>query len=854
MESCHERFDTIRLYCSHLHKVHFLANDANQPPLVCTFEACDKEFKSFNSFGFHLRNHMCNHDTPQRVDDSDDSDTDDAPADVVDFAGSDGEFEIDVGHLAGSDTGEGEIGVGNVAGSDLDEDDTSSVDRPSCSYATELLRFRLEMSSRNVPLSTVESAFKGINKLVGSLITTMKVDAPNEAARSSIIKVEDECAKSFDNVRSDHKMISHLLESDLLVLPQMKVLGKRWNTLNDQDTGTVSHEEISDTFQYVPILSVLRQLLKHEEVRKVIDSSGPSDDEWMRSFYDGDCYKSHRFFSVTVDGLQLLIFYDDFGVANPLAARADLYKLGGIYWTILNLPAWLRSKLSCIFLAVLFYRNDLHTYSFDKFLEPLVADLKTLETQGVSVLVDSKTGPPQLRNFKGTVAQFIGDNLGINGMFNYVEAFNATTTYCRFCEMHGADASQHYSDVPALRRTEASHAAHLANQASHPGQKHTAGVRGDCILNKIPSFHVTRNYTVALVHDIFHGIAKETVCLVCFHLIEMKCFTLEQLNSALENFDYGFEERRNKPVNNFYRTVKKKQRVLNIKVSFAESACLFRLLPQMIGGLVLGEDAVDIWEVLLLLLECCLIIFAPACTREMVDLLSQKIDGFLRKWMDLFSETDSFTPKMHFLTHYPALILKLGPLVGYSEIRYEAYHQLMKRLALTVSNFRNVPYTLAGRRQRTLACQWLEGPQWETVSGLVRTHSTMVSSTEDAGLLGSIVDPASAIQSGRAVDLRGERFQCGSIIVCGLDDNDFPILREIKRIYVHDSTHVIFICGILETKNFNRHLFAFSADLTNEEVALSSNRDGFDYHPVARRHSGFNSEEMFVSLRHWPER
>lgn len=54
---------------------------------------------------------------------------------------------------------------------------------------------------------------------------------------------------------------------------------------------------------------------------------------------------------------------------------------------------------------------------------------------------------------------------------------------------------------------------------------------------------------------------------------------------------------------------------------------------------------------------------------------------------------------MHYMIHYPRLILSYGPLVHLSCLRFEAKHQYFKRVATVLGNFKNITKTLARRHQ-----------------------------------------------------------------------------------------------------------------------------------------------------------
>ena len=59
-----------------------------------------------------------------------------------------------------------------------------------------------------------------------------------------------------------------------------------------------------------------------------INSSHGSSDEIMRDFCDAQLIKDSEMFKTDPTALQLIMYYDDIEVANPLGAKAGIHKLG----------------------------------------------------------------------------------------------------------------------------------------------------------------------------------------------------------------------------------------------------------------------------------------------------------------------------------------------------------------------------------------------------------------------------------------------------------------------------------------------------------------------------------------------
>ena len=83
--------------------------------------------------------------------------------------------------------------------------------------------------------------------------------------------------------------------------------------------------------------------------------------------------------------------------------------------------------------------------------------------------------------------------------------------------------------------------------------------------------------------------------------------------------------------------------------------CLARLLPLMIGDAIPTDD--DCWYNFLLLLEMLDYIFAPTLTFEAVAQLTVTINDHHQGFKNIYP-TCPIIPKMHYIIHYPDLILR----------------------------------------------------------------------------------------------------------------------------------------------------------------------------------------------------
>ena len=72
-------------------------------------------------------------------------------------------------------------------------------------------------------------------------------------------------------------------------------------------------------------------LLQNQDVLHEIENPHNSNDDVLRDVMDGDFFKQHPIFSQDLYALQILAYYDDLEVANPLGSKSKIHKIGMFY-------------------------------------------------------------------------------------------------------------------------------------------------------------------------------------------------------------------------------------------------------------------------------------------------------------------------------------------------------------------------------------------------------------------------------------------------------------------------------------------------------------------------------------------
>ena len=108
----------------------------------------------------------------------------------------------------------------------------------------------------------------------------------------------------------------------------------------------------------------------------------------LSDFCDGELFKAHPLFSTDLFALQIIAYFDELEVCNPLGMHIKRHKLGIVFFTLGNVRPEYRSSLKAINLVAVATTPVIENYGLNKILDPFVKDLNTLATKGVTVTHD----------------------------------------------------------------------------------------------------------------------------------------------------------------------------------------------------------------------------------------------------------------------------------------------------------------------------------------------------------------------------------------------------------------------------------------------------------------------------------
>ncbi|KAJ8665614.1 hypothetical protein QAD02_007276 [Eretmocerus hayati] len=177
------------------------------------------------------------------------------------------------------------------------------------------------------------------------------------------------------------------------------------------------------------------------------------------------------------------------------------------------------------------------------------------------------------------------------------------------------------------------------------------GIKEECTLHNVNDFHITENISVDLMHDFSEGVCMFVMHNLIYPFVYVKeNFTLETLNAKVAAFNYGPSEALNKPPTIVPDRVLKHDK---LKMSASEALTFVRFFGMIMGELIPEDDAhYKLYCYLRRILD---ILLSPRFIEADAILLGE----YTQRMNSLYIEFDGrFKPKMHFLIHYPAILLK----------------------------------------------------------------------------------------------------------------------------------------------------------------------------------------------------
>jgi len=556
--------------------------------------------------------------------------------------------------------------------------------------------------------------------------------------------------------------------------------------------GTLNYSEHSTKGVLMPLKFQFKNFFEHGENLKNMKNRVESlrtDNSTISNFVQGKLWQSkiRQFEGRLV--FPYFLYIDDVEINNPLSSHAGFQSISAIYYSFPLVEN--NSKLSNIFLAALIKATDIKEFGNDACLLELINEMNSIEKEGVSI--STEFGNIQIHFVLGLV---LGDNLGLNSLLEFSKSFSANY-YCRFCKSHKLVSHNLCEENSASMRTMENYAEDVAlNNFSE------TGIYKESILNKLNSFHVTQNYVVDIMHDIFEGVCHYNLCHIIKYYIDLQIFSLETLNLRKKNFNYGPLESGNLSPEITELHLSK----FRLKMTAREMMTFVHYFSLMIGDLIPIYD--EVWNFYLVFIKIIDILLSYKYTESTISYLKQLISQHNSMYTHFFNDT--LKPKHHFLIHYPSIIEQSGPPRHYWCFRFEGKHKELKMYARTTSSRKNITLTLAKKFQFKFAHIILQ-PTTPNVS-LKHKHLTNSIPIDRQMIYNSYFSGNSQFSCYNQIEYIGTLYKKGYYLTKFTDQVCLFEIDEI--IVVHESIDKVYLCTKqIELEGFNSHLEAFEVNI-----------------------------------------
>ena len=150
--------------------------------------------------------------------------------------------------------------------------------------------------------------------------------------------------------------------------------------------------------------------------------------------------------------LQIIGYYDELEICNPLGSSIKKHKLGIVLFSIGNINPKRRSTYKAIFLSTIAKVSLIEGYGIDAILKPFVDNLNVLGTSGVEVNIDG-----EMKVYHGGLVAFLADNLVSHSIGSFKESMSFAKRFCRTCLTDKESSYNYFTEEEFEMRTPSEH-------------------------------------------------------------------------------------------------------------------------------------------------------------------------------------------------------------------------------------------------------------------------------------------------------------------------------------------------------------------------------------------------------------
>lgn len=279
--------------------------------------------------------------------------------------------------------------------------------------------------------------------------------------------------------------------------------------------------------------------------------------------------------------------------------------------------------------------------------------------------------------------------MGGNVALGFVQSFSATY-FCRMCLCSKEETRITTIPLPDKYRERSNYheAIQIIKNSIDVNLKDTKGVAEYCVMNDLQYFHILDNWTGDIMHDLCEGTIK-VLLEKFFELgIKKKIWSEMQIKSHVSNYDFGVLNSRFIP-----STVKLTTK--NLNQSASQMKCLVQHTPYIFYSYRDNPNLEHGWVCISTMLKILQICYSNEISEQDLSELETVIHCHLENVKKCFGI--QLKPKHHFMTHYPEIIRRSGPLCHMSTLRYEMKHKSLTSTMKNNNNFKCVTKSMTDR-------------------------------------------------------------------------------------------------------------------------------------------------------------
>lgn len=603
---------------------------------------------------------------------------------------------------------------------------------------------------------------------------------------------------------TSYRRLSYFEKKGTLICPIEYPVGerieyvRRGSILRSETVNSVAHKiSLHDILlKFFSMPNILKETIDNYNELMTLDPS-----QSLHNVVNGSAWRAKYSNSQTIT-LPLFLHVDDLEILNPLGPRSGIHKLGAAYISVPCLPTKFVSKLKCIFLALLYHSNDRVVFGNEKIFKPLINQFNDLLLNGIFF---------NLNDFKGLVyfslAAILGDNLGLNGIFGFVESFSAEFS-CRYCKCPKSLMKKQFHEDKSLLRNLPDY----LEDVEKNNWKET-GIKEKCVFLNVNKFNPFSEGAFDTMHDLSHGCSRYVLSKMLVALID-KChyFTIETFNDRLSAYRFG-PDFDNKPTALKLAHLKNG----NLRLSASQTDTLVKHLGVLIGDLIPLYD--KYWEIYITLRKVYDFAFSKVFVPSETALFDHYVGLLCTQFIELFNET--LKTKFHNLLHYNTVALQLGPLKFISSMRFEAKHFMQKLAAQASSNRLNITLTVARKHQLYLNNLFCD-PSTNFLKSDVEVGKCHILSEQNADIIISRAGLPEGTKVGKITraTVLGEKYCKDFFIVWRILANGFVVFALIEELYLINDFELLLMVKPYNTLGYNEHFYAFHVAAKDQDSSF----------------------------------